>query len=620
MDGEKLQKKAQELKRQIAELPVGYISKKNIHGKERFYHQWTEDGKLKSKYLREGEKEPLEEQILKRRKLQAQLKELKAKLPGSKEKSAKIKQELFSCECNVTIGRELLAMSQGMDGWEKRDCFSRLKDYLYNEERTRICLLYGLRRTGKTTMLRQAVADMTKEDQLKSAYIKVCQSDTMAMLNRDLRRLFDAGYKYVFLDEVTLMDDFINSAALFSDVFATMGMKIVLSGTDSLGFWLAMDEELYDRANLIHTTFIPYREYSRLLGIDSIDEYIRYGGTLRAGEVNFENREVNAEGASFRDDETTRRYIDTAICRNIQHSLACYEDGHHFRHLYTLYEAGELTSAINRIIEDMNHRFLLKVLTQDFVSHDLRLSASNLRKERDPQKRTDVLDTIDTEAVTECLMNILDIRNKEEQSIGITEAHVAEIREYLAALDLIIDCPVETVTAGTHPMEHILFTQPGMRYCQAQALVYSLLKDETFFSLSEYEKKMVTERILEEVRGRMMEDIVLLETMKAAGRNCRVFKLQFAAGEFDMVVYDTEENCCDLYEIKHSEKVVPRQYRHLLDEEKCHQTERRFGKIRGRYVLYRGKDMETEAGVNYQNVEKYLKLLPSKTFRVHGEK
>ncbi len=92
--------------------------------------------------------------------------------------------------------------------------------------------------------------------------------------------------------------------------------------------------------------------YSRLLGIDSIDEYIRYGGTLRAGELAFDDEDVNAQDASFRDDESTRRYIDTAICKNIQHSLACYEAGGHFRHLYALYEAGELTSAINRIIED----------------------------------------------------------------------------------------------------------------------------------------------------------------------------------------------------------------------------------------------------------------------------
>ena len=51
-------------------------------------------------------------------------------------------------------------------------------------------------------------------------------------------------------------------------------MKIVLSGTDSLGFWFALHQELYDRAVTIHTTFIPFREHSRLLGIDSIDEYI----------------------------------------------------------------------------------------------------------------------------------------------------------------------------------------------------------------------------------------------------------------------------------------------------------------------------------------------------------
>ena len=146
-----------------------------------------------------------------------------------------------------------------------------------------------------------------------------------------------------------------------------------------------MDQELYDRAKPIHTTFIPYREYSRLLGIDSIDEYIRYGGTLRAGELAFDDEDVNAQDASFRDDESTRRYIDTAICKNIQHSLACYEAGGHFRHLYSLYEAGELTSAINRIIEDMNHRFLLSVLTDDFQSHDLRLTASNLGKSVTPK-------------------------------------------------------------------------------------------------------------------------------------------------------------------------------------------------------------------------------------------
>ena len=158
-------------------------------------------------------------------------------------------------------------------------------------------------------------------------------------------------------------------------------------------------------------------------------------------------------------------------------------------------------------------------------------------------------------------------------------------------------------------MEHILFTQPGMRYGQAQALVHSLMKDETFSALSELEKTQTAGRILEEVRGRMLEDIVLLET-KLADPKKQVFVLQFPVGEFDMVVFDPEAGSCRIFEIKHSGKQVPAQYRHLLDQEKCDKTEQRFGPIRGRYILYRGEDVALENGVQYRNVERYLNDLP----------
>ena len=236
-----MKEKIQELERQIAALPIGYISKKTINGKTRYYHQWTENGKKHSQYLRDGELEPLQEQIERRKGLQAQLKELQAKMP-------KVRQPKLNFETSVIIGKGLAALSQGVKGWDLRDCFGQLEDYLYSNESDRVCLVFGLRRTGKTTMLRQAIARMSREDLSRTVYIKARRSDTMDMMNRDLKKLFDAGFRYVFIDEVTLMRDFIDSAALFSDVFAAMGMKIVLSGTDSLGFWLAMDQELYDRA------------------------------------------------------------------------------------------------------------------------------------------------------------------------------------------------------------------------------------------------------------------------------------------------------------------------------------------------------------------------------------
>ena len=513
-------------------------------------------------------------------------------------------------ETKIVYGDDLRQMIETIKGFKKRDCFGRIEKFLHGTDRTRVCALYGLKRTGKTTLLLQTIAEMSEEEFSKCFYAKMNTENTMAQITRDLEKMFDNGYRYAFIDEITLMKDFIDSAALFSDIYSMMGMKIVLSGTDSLGFWFAHDNELYDRVRMIHTTFIPFREYSRLLGIDSIDEYIRYGGLLSQGELDFENEDVIADDASFRDDESTRKYVDTAISRNIQHSLACCRYGHRFGPLRELYEADELTSAINRIVEDMNHRFLVSVLTRDFVSSDLGITAHNLKNERDLQKRTNILEAIDKKTVTEKLMKLLNIRNKAEQTVEITPSQAARIKEYLKGLDLIVECPVRNAEMGLEKEERILFTQPGMRYCQAQALVYSLMQDETFGQLTEDEKTFITDRILEEVRGRMLEDIVLLETMKALGRNYDVFKYQFATGEYDMLIYGRNERGCAAYEIKHSDKCVSEQSRHLRNENMLLLTTPRFGTLEGRYVLYLGENKDTEDGIAYRNAEQFLKALP----------
>ncbi|MBR3316901.1 MAG: hypothetical protein IKG21_03615 [Atopobiaceae bacterium] len=47
-------------------------------------------------------------------------------------------------------------------------------------------------------------------------------------------------------------------------------------------------QALVDRAVIIHTTHVPFREHARLLGTKDIDEYIEYGGTLRMGANNLD--------------------------------------------------------------------------------------------------------------------------------------------------------------------------------------------------------------------------------------------------------------------------------------------------------------------------------------------
>ena len=398
------------------------------------------------------------------------------------------------------------------------------------------------------------------------------------------------------------MEDFIDGAALFSDVFAAGGMRVVLSGTDSLGFLFAQDEQLYDRCTLLHTTFIPYREFEGVLGIHGIDEYIRYGGTMSMGGVDYnaESTFATAAGASA--------YVDSAIARNIQRSLALYQRGGHFRALQDLYEHDELTSAISRVVEDFNHRFTAEVLTRAFKSHDLALSARNLRNDRTAPN--DVLDRMGAEAVTRRLAEALEIREKADQSVKVSAVHTAEIKEYLDLLDITVDIDVVDMGDLAASRQRTAIAQPGLRYAQVEALVDSLLLDKTFADLSLAERTHVTGRIRSEVMGRMMEDIVLLET-KAAHPGKQVFKLQFAIGEFDMVVADTAEGTCEVFEVKHGAERDPAQYRILIDEEKCAATEFRFGPITARSVIFRGKSGPDEHRENVSciNVEEYLKAL-----------
>lgn len=595
----------EEIEREMAALPPGSLATKKVKGKEYYYHRVTRNKKRTETYVDFDRVEELRGQIERRKALEAELKSLKLRFPaempqGSRSTESSAPAYVFATYTRT--GSQLTNLAFPVKKYRKRECYGKLRDFVLGEQQDKVFVLYGLRRTGKTTLIRQMILNMTAEQLEKTAFIQMKASDTLSDVNADLKYLESRGFRYLFIDEVTLMRDFIEGAALFSDIYASSGMKIVLSGTDSLGFAFTRDEQLYDRCILLHTTFIPYREFETVLGIRGIDEYIRYGGTMSMGGINYNER------SSFASKKSTDEYIDSAIARNIQHSLQHYQDGGHFRHLYDLFSRGELTGAINRVVEDINHRFTKEILTRTFTSGDLAISARNLLHDR--FEPVDLLRSIDGESVTDVLKVLLDILDKEEQTVEIDEVHAYQIEEYLGLLDLIMKIDLLHLPDVSLREELVVISQPGIRYAQAEALVSSLLLDEKFSSLSLVERNRILNRILGEIKGRMMEEIVLLET-KLAHPNKEVFQLQFAVGEFDMVVYDPAELSCRIYEIKHSEEMVPGQYRHLIDEEKNAQTEHRFGAIAGRYVIYRGAAGQ-EGDVRYLNVEDYLKSLAEK--------
>lgn len=584
-----------EKEREIAMLPEGSIAKKRINGKDYYYHRISHGGRRVEKYVSFEELPVLREKIEKRKVLERELKALRLSVP--KNQIIEMKEPGFKTK--VRIGRQLESQIALTRKYRKRECISLLRDYVFGPPQDKVLIIYGLRRTGKTTMIRQILTELSQAEFKRAAYIQVTTGDTLSDVDADLRLLEKKGFRYVFIDEVTLLEEFVEGAALFSDIYASSGMKIVLSGTDSLGFAFTQEEQLYDRCILLHTTFIPYREFDEVLGIHGIDEYIRYGGTMSLGGINY-----NAD-TPFSDSKHTEDYIDTAIARNIQHSLKAYQYGGHFRLLLDLYERGELTNVINRVVENINHSFTKDVIEKTFKSHDIAMTAANLLRDR--ENPINIKEHMDLDKVTSGIMKMLDILNKEDQSIDIEDDHMIQIREYLIMLDLIMEIDLQSLPEVSKKGKITVITQPGMRYAQAEAIVENMLLDAEFQELSAKERQRILDRLLSEIRGRMMEEIVLLET-RLACPDKKVFKLQFPVGEYDMVVHDPRELTCDIYEVKYSREFVPDQYHHLEDEEKSAMTIHRYGDIRGKYVIYRG-DAATSGDVQYLNVEEYLKSL-----------
>lgn len=593
MNQEELIKEIAYLEKEIAILPEGSIAKKKIKDKEYFYHRITIEGKRKEYYIPFDEVNGLRAQIEKRKAYVKRLKEYQKKVTNY------ISYQDSAFHTIVRTGSRLKAQIGIAGHYKRRECIQTLREYVFGEQNDKVLVIYGLRRTGKTTLIRQILSELSEDEFAKAAFMQITTKDRLVDLDEDIRILEEQGYRYLFIDEVTLLEDFIEGAAVFADIYASSGMKIVLSGTDSLGFVFSKEEQLYDRCIMLHTTFIPYREFEEVLGIKGIDEYIRFGGTMSLSGVNYN------ENSTFVTAKSAEEYIDTSIAKNIQHSLKLYEDGGHFRGLLELYEKGELTNVINRTIENMNHHFTRSVVEKTFKSHDLAMLAANML--RDKEQPFNINKHMDLGKVSEEFMHMLEIMNKEDQSIEIEEMHLFQIKEYLELLDLIMDIDLEFLPYTGKNGKMTVISQPGMRYAQAEAIVENIFTDSQFNELDIYERRLIWNKLLDEVRGRMMEEIVLLET-KLACPDKKVFKLQFSVGEFDMVVFDPKELCCEIFEIKHSRECVTEQYRHLLDENKCAMTTHRYGEIRGRYVIYRG-DAHKENGIEYLNVENYLKSL-----------
>ena len=106
----------EKLEKELSTYPKGYISRKVINGKERFYLQWAENGKTISKYIKNNEYDSIYKLVEERKVIQDRLKELKDSSEGRNYRNSKRKERFNSDNLTGSLmmgDREIAVIKKG---------------------------------------------------------------------------------------------------------------------------------------------------------------------------------------------------------------------------------------------------------------------------------------------------------------------------------------------------------------------------------------------------------------------------------------------------------------------------------------------------------------------------
>ena len=170
----------------ISLLPQGNITYKKINGKVYPYYQWVENGKQRNRVVKKEELEELIKKIEERKEMQRIVNEVNSS-------ALYLNDDLYFS--SVFVGDELKDFVEPIKNYKKRNCYNSIIDYVYGNSIDKVFILYGLRRTGKTTLIKQVIASMDKTTFDKAAFVQLNDTIDLYKINSDLRNLYKQGYK-----------------------------------------------------------------------------------------------------------------------------------------------------------------------------------------------------------------------------------------------------------------------------------------------------------------------------------------------------------------------------------------------------------------------------------------
>ena len=464
----------------------------------------------------------------------------------------KKEQESSHITFGLIMGNSLLKLIERGNTANHRNCFDKVKAFLDNTDiaKQNILSLYGVRRTGKTFLMYQAVQYLRDKGVSldKIAFITISPDKTEALeLMQYITMLVEVyEIKYVFIDEITYVKDELSLLTELS--YCYFKVKFVLTGTNSAGFLPLFRQYLYGRTLRVSTSYISYNEYIKLVGGCSVLEYIRQGGILQADTLYEDNHKLRLEQRA----KLSEEYINTAIIQNL---FGTIKQSDYFSERYSLLsdmyfnDTGSLETLLFKWLQKYSEPLSLQIMKKALESSDISIAVRNTIS-----KSAGIDLSGFKEKLTRCLQDYLNIQDFAEvhKSKYCSLNFIDQFKDFLYNIDCIIK--------NTNMSKEFLIPI-GLRYglvCETLSSLSDKYNDiaqryGVLLSWDDFARKLI-----EIAEGLLLEDVIYLElTMHEVSFykyrvNDRV--------EIDFVVGDK------LFEIKRKKEPFPADCRWLVSE------------------------------------------------------
>lgn len=355
----------------------------------------------------------------------------------------------------------------------KRFCFDTIKEFLDSEigSTRNILALFGLRRTGKTVMIQQAV-------------------------------------KYLLDDELTYAVGDLSFLSSLSDFYTTK--KTILSGTNSLGFVPLLRHTLFYRAIRVNTTYISYKEFSDLYPSAKLLDYIKAGGILGV-DKNYLKSHVNID--SYID--VSNEYLLSSVVRNLFSGLENFDDlSFDYRLLSDMYfeDSERLKALVNNWLQHYGSDLVLKIVRGvPLGSSEVSTTIVNLRSSvADWSSFKDELRALYLKK-----LKLID------DTYNFTNDELKEVKDFLSKIECYKKCDMTFYRGSDEEnvsSRQLVFLIPVILRYSLLSLIMSIVDDNyselavkynVTIDIVEFKKRLLTTAI-----GQLFEDVIYLEFMQ----------------------------------------------------------------------------------------------------------